>query len=578
MPAIPSRHLLRICVFASALVLGALQLAAPPAQACGGFFCSQVPVDQSGEDIVFTYDALSGGVTATIRIFFTGNAEDFAWVVPVASPPELDIAPLELFTQLRSRTEPRFYLNWSESNGECSPYWGLDEDAAFDGVPSNSGGVEVVEAQEVGPYNVVTLKSDDPEALYKWLNDNGFDQPEDALPLIEHYVSLDMFFVAMKLKNGASVSEIQPIELSFENSDPCVPLILTRVAAMPDMPIRIFMLGHARAVPTNWLHVVLNLKKIDWVNNGSNYMDVITQAIDEASGRAFVTEFAGTLESMDQALWSEGRFDLEALKVLSNPAKFVQAMLAQGFPRNAMVQEIMREHIPMPQSLIDQGLEERDFYNNLDAYQDTFAAMDFDPIAMVKDLEERVVAPLKKAQEKLNANPYITRLFATVSPEEMTRDPFFDFNPDLPEVSNIHEANATAICGEGTTVDEIIVTLPDGGVFTYVGPFENNWSIEVGDAVPTEPAAKRVELLGTSGLGQEINPENVEQADRDLDTLTPEAVLENLKDSFVPPSVDEPKQVSSGFGCAGASSALPLAFFLALAALGGLMVMRRRES
>ena len=62
MPAIPSRHLLRICVFASALVLGALQLAAPPAQACGGFFCSQVPVDQSGEDIVFVGSGHGHGV------------------------------------------------------------------------------------------------------------------------------------------------------------------------------------------------------------------------------------------------------------------------------------------------------------------------------------------------------------------------------------------------------------------------------------------------------------------------------------------------------------------------------------
>ena len=51
----------------------------PPARACGGFFCSQVPVDQSGENIVFAVDGTT--VTAYIQISYVGAAEQFAWIL-----------------------------------------------------------------------------------------------------------------------------------------------------------------------------------------------------------------------------------------------------------------------------------------------------------------------------------------------------------------------------------------------------------------------------------------------------------------------------------------------------------------
>ena len=35
---------------------------------------------------------------------------------------------------------------------------------------------------------------------------------------------------------------------------------------------------------------------IDWVGGGQNYADVVSQAVDEAGGQAFVTDFAGPLQ------------------------------------------------------------------------------------------------------------------------------------------------------------------------------------------------------------------------------------------------------------------------------------------
>ena len=62
----------------------------------------------------------------------------------------------------------------------------------------------------------------------------------------------------------------------------------------------------------------------------------------------------------------------------------------------------------------------------------------------------------------------LTGLYTTLSAGEMTLDPVFDFNPDLPEVSNLRTAAARWECevGDPEKVDLneliLVVTLHDG--------------------------------------------------------------------------------------------------------------------
>jgi hypothetical protein len=67
-----------------------------------------VPVDQSAERIIFTVDP--GVISAYVQINYTGSAPDFAWVVPVPSVPEVDVAEMNSFTELQAATDPVFML------------------------------------------------------------------------------------------------------------------------------------------------------------------------------------------------------------------------------------------------------------------------------------------------------------------------------------------------------------------------------------------------------------------------------------------------------------------------------------
>src|SRR3954453_22793987 len=83
-------------------------LAAPRAEGCGGFFCSQIPIDQSGERIVFGVH--DGAVEAHIQIQYQGAAKKFSWVVPMPALPTLGVGSQAIFSYLDNRTQPSFQL------------------------------------------------------------------------------------------------------------------------------------------------------------------------------------------------------------------------------------------------------------------------------------------------------------------------------------------------------------------------------------------------------------------------------------------------------------------------------------
>ena len=65
------------------------------------------------------------------------------------------------------------------------------------------------------------------------------------------------------------------------------------------------------------------------------------------------------------------------------------------------------------------------------AYEKYTADLAFDPGAFADDLNTVIVEPLRVTQALFGDFPYLTRLYTTLSAEEMTVDPMFSFNPDL---------------------------------------------------------------------------------------------------------------------------------------------------
>ena len=213
-------------------MLAALLSAATPASACGGFFCGNTPVDQQGEDILFSVDEVLGETTVHVKIQYAGPAEEFAWILPVPTEPSLGLSSESLFRELYWRTQPSFGLKYEEI-GKCDMdgrNWDSSSDVAFS-TASSAGGtsppsdaVTVVSQSTVGPYETVVLQAETEDALLDWLSANSFQLPSTLDAALAPYVASGSYFVALKLRKDTDVGELQPLSLTYPGTGASIPI------------------------------------------------------------------------------------------------------------------------------------------------------------------------------------------------------------------------------------------------------------------------------------------------------------------------------------------------------------------
>lgn len=528
---------------AGLLVLGG----ARPADACGCFTPPDpsVPIVQAGENILFAMK--DGVVTAHIQVQYSGPAEEFGWLLPLPSIPEVGVGTDELFAQLIATTQPKYRLN-REYEGNCP--FDPQGPGNFGGSPaSDSGGSErgedsvLVLRDSVGPYDYAVLRADSQQPMLDWLAANRFFVPTATATAVAPYIRPGAYFLALKLRKGNDVGDLQPVVVKYRSDLPMIPIVLTSVAADPDMGVQVWMLGEHRAIPRNYYHTVINDAQIDWLNAGANYVDVVTRAVDEAPGhRSFVTEYAGTSAVMQNVLDYPGRFgDVAHLATITDVQDYMTYLLQNGYAVfsnqpptfgllfTSQMLAILSKHLPMPAKLVELGIRPTDYYASIEYWAAYYAQnypeeaavapadLEFDPVVMTREIDERVVQPTLAAGALFRTNPYLTRLFTTLSPDEMTRDPVFSFNPDLGEVSNVHEGRLVFHCGFGTSditrTPATIVTEQGWTISLPGGTADNPWTVGL-DA----PASARTEVLREEGAAVvfDDNTDEIAQAlDRD---------------------------------------------------------------
>ena len=199
---------------------------APVSLADGGFFfplyrdmyepnqLAMIVFDDMVEKIIFQID-------------YEGDAEDFAWVVPVPGYPELFSVEDDIFYELHKLTQPPPPSSFGCGWGAGVPTSGLEDE-----------GVHIWEENQVGIYHTTTLSATDPNSLVVWLNDNGYAFPAEGQEILDYYVQRSWFFVAMKIQHEETmkISEnytgaIQPIGIMFFSDEMIYPLKISTLSA-----------------------------------------------------------------------------------------------------------------------------------------------------------------------------------------------------------------------------------------------------------------------------------------------------------------------------------------------------------
>ena len=160
------------------------------------------------------------------QIDYEGDAEDFAWVIPVPGYPKLFSVEDDIFYELHKLTQPPPPSSFGCGWGAGVPTPGLEDE-----------GVHVWEENQVGIYHTTTLSASDPNSLVEWLNDNGYAFPAEGQEILDYYVQKNWFFVAMKIQHEEIINSsenytgaIQPIGIMFFSDEMVYPLKISSLS------------------------------------------------------------------------------------------------------------------------------------------------------------------------------------------------------------------------------------------------------------------------------------------------------------------------------------------------------------
>jgi hypothetical protein len=424
-------------------------------------------------------------------------------VLPVSGVPDIEVSSNMAFDRLRGFTDPQYNLE-VELEGECMEEQFFPE-AQFDGAanvgaPSAAdagAGVMVLDEGSVGPYDYTVISvdpmlDDAAQVAIDWLNDNDYDLMGIGPDVLRPYLEENLNLLAFRLTKGNMTGAIRPVVLTYAGSKPSIPIRPTAVAAENDMGVRVWVLSDAQAVPSNYKSLVINEALINWFNYRQNYDQVITAAADEAGGQGFVTEMAGDSTQLDEIVFNSNDMQQWMSYQLQNFEDGFQAIQEASWRYRFWDgwRKTVCDAVNLPSDVTCD-----DFGRNPDAYR---GVIEIDENAFIQALFENVVKPVIDTQEILLSRPYMTRLYSTMSADEMTLDPAFDFNPDLADVSNVHTAKQIIECSPELLPWQAPyrIELPQGGVIRGEG--NQQWPIAIDDL----PANLRIVQLSTAGAGE----------------------------------------------------------------------------
>ena len=323
-----------------------LPLLLSQALACGGLFCNSAqPVDQVGERILFALIPGEvegeGEVEVHVQLSYQGPAEEFSWIVPTPTLPELRTSVDDVFVRLGMSTAPLFQptiVDLGDCNSGIATRGGAE--APMADMAAGGGGesftppaaaVTVVSEEQVGPYDAQILTANDAGVLVQWLADNGYDLPPGGADKIAPYVASGSYYIGLKLQKDKDAGDLTPIAFRYPGTEPTIPLQLPAVAAADDMPLQPFVLAPHRAVPDNYLHVVVNELAVDWLTAGANYPDVIRRAANEAGGQAFATDAAVPTDDLTLQMWAPDQYPLDEIARMTDVAELSDMLISLGY-------------------------------------------------------------------------------------------------------------------------------------------------------------------------------------------------------------------------------------------------------
>ncbi|MCB0358041.1 MAG: DUF2330 domain-containing protein [Bdellovibrionales bacterium] len=195
---------------------------------------------------------------------YRGPLSDFALVVPVPAvlkKGQVHVGERKLFERIDAFSAPRLVEYYDSNPCEVNRYaedlaaaQPRTQKAAGPAAAPQSLGVTVEAQYTVGEYDIVILSAKESHGLETWLQQNGYNIPDNAHQALQPYINQNMkFFVAkvnLKKQAQTGLTYLRPLQFAFRTDRFMLPIRLGMINADGPQDLLLYVLTKTGRVET----------------------------------------------------------------------------------------------------------------------------------------------------------------------------------------------------------------------------------------------------------------------------------------------------------------------------------------
>ena len=296
-----------------------IYLAPTEAQAFCGFYVSGADQEMYNNATMVVMMREGTKTVLSMRNNYEGPPEDFAMVIPVPQVLEeenVKVLKDEVFTRVDQLAAPRLVEYWEQDPCLILKY---KEDAkgsgnirvadyASGGAPGGGLGVTVEAQFDVGEYNVVILSAKESNGLEKWLEQEKYNIPKGAAPVLKPYIEGGQYFFVAKVdpkkvtfKDGQA--QLSPLRFHYDSKEFSLPVRLGLLNAKGHQDLLVHILAKKqRYEVANYKNVTIptNILVKDHVRDrfAEFYATLLDRTLEE-NPKAVITEYSWDASTCD---------------------------------------------------------------------------------------------------------------------------------------------------------------------------------------------------------------------------------------------------------------------------------------
>ncbi len=219
---------------------------------------------------------------------WTGNPSQVAYIALVRPNASVSSTADAWLTALAASSQSYTYTPPSFGPAAGCMVAGCARDPAFGEGPDRFA---VTRLAVAAPLEEARL--DTADAALAWLADRGFVTSSSEEGDIRAAAQSGYQMVAMRYEPPCGARTIRPVRVEGPATNQ-IPTRLMKAGVSNQLALTLFVLGEQRVAPSPLTAVEIDLEQLTWDDrkNQSNYDELVSKALGEASGRSVLTEYA----------------------------------------------------------------------------------------------------------------------------------------------------------------------------------------------------------------------------------------------------------------------------------------------